>query len=233
MNQQNDMMGDTIAPKSDQLNADDLLTGPRDVTFTGFKKTGGKSDVQPVSLSFEGDDGRPYKPCKSMRRVLVGLWGDQGRNYIGKTVRLYTDPSVTFGKVKVGGIRISHASGLSGPFEIVLTVSRSVRAPWVVQPLKTSAPANARGQDETPDLTEEQKIELIEAALFKATQGMISYQTFFAGNRDDIVGLSKPEKLVLTSTERPDPDDFEKMKTVHDLCKAIAEKANDEGSVTD
>jgi len=82
-------------------------------------------------------------------------------------------------------------------------------------------------------LTEEQKIELIEAALFKATQGMISYQTFFAGNRDDIVGLSKPEKLVLTSTERPDPDDFEKMKTVHDLCKAIAEKANDEGSVTD
>jgi hypothetical protein len=236
MNQQNDAMGDTIVPKSDQLNADDLLTGPRDVTFTGFKKTGGKSDVQPVSLNFEGDDGRPYKPCKSMRRVLVGLWGDQGRNYVGKSVRLYTDPEVTFGKVKVGGIRISHASGLQAPFEIVLTVSKSVRKPWVVKPLdrapglgqKTAAP-----QENDIEISEEEKVVLIEAALFKATQGILAYQVFFAGNRDDIAGLSKPERLVLTSTQRPDPNDFDNMKTVHNLCKAIAEKADAEDDVTE
>jgi hypothetical protein len=65
-------MLDTIVPKSDQLNSDDLIGGPRTIRLTKVHLTG---EEQPVALHYEGDDGKPYKPCKSMRRVLVQLWG--------------------------------------------------------------------------------------------------------------------------------------------------------------
>ena len=64
----------TIEPKSDQLNADDLIAGPRTIVITAVRANAGSAE-QPVSISFEGDDGKPYKPCKSMRRVMVHVWG--------------------------------------------------------------------------------------------------------------------------------------------------------------
>ena len=47
----------TIAPKSDQLNADDLIAGPKTITVTGIKLV---AEDQPVAIHFEGDDGKPY-----------------------------------------------------------------------------------------------------------------------------------------------------------------------------
>mgnify|MGYP000952184106 CR=1 FL=1 len=70
----------TIAPKSDQLNADDMISGPRTITVTSVKLA---AEDQPVSIHFVGDDGKPYKPCKSMRRVLVKAWGPDGAQYPG------------------------------------------------------------------------------------------------------------------------------------------------------
>lgn len=66
-------LADTIIPKSDQLNADDLITGSLTVKVTAVK--GSSEPQQPVSIHYEGDNGKPYKPCKSMRRVLVSAWG--------------------------------------------------------------------------------------------------------------------------------------------------------------
>ena len=60
-------LGKTIAPKSDQLNADDLISGPRTITITNVAS--GSKD-QPINISFEGDNGKPYRPGKSMRRGL-------------------------------------------------------------------------------------------------------------------------------------------------------------------
>ena len=66
-------MASAIIPKSDQLNADDLLAGPITIKITGVTVKGGQE--QPVSIHYEGDDGKPYKSCKSMNRVLVSAWG--------------------------------------------------------------------------------------------------------------------------------------------------------------
>jgi hypothetical protein len=96
-------MRTTIVPKSDQLNADDLLTGPITVTITGVRRG---SVEQPVIVDIEGYEGRPYKPGKSMRRVLISAYGDEPKQWIGKQLTLYCDPEVKFGGVKVGGIRI-------------------------------------------------------------------------------------------------------------------------------
>lgn len=123
----------TIAPKSDQLNADDLIAGPITITVTQVRGCDGD---QPIAVHFEGDDGKPYKPCKSMRRVLVHAWGKDGKDYVGRRMSLFCDPSVQFGGVKVGGIRISHMSHIDRPLVVPLTVTRAQRRPYEVKPLK-------------------------------------------------------------------------------------------------
>ena len=84
----------TIVPKSDQLNADDLIAGNITITVTDIKAS--DSPDQPVIIHYENDNGRPYKPCKSMRRVLIQAWGANGKQWIGKSMTLYRDPDVKF-----------------------------------------------------------------------------------------------------------------------------------------
>lgn len=123
---------DTIVPKSDQLNADDLMGTSKTITVNAVKA--GAPD-QPISVHYDGDTGRPYKPCKSMRRVLIHAWGDDGHQWVGQSMTLYCDPEVKFGGVKVGGIRISHLTGLDRKLDLSLTVTKAKRAAYTVQPL--------------------------------------------------------------------------------------------------
>lgn len=122
----------TIKPKSDQLNADDLIGGPITIRITGV--TVGEGE-QPVAISYEGDGGKPYKPGKSMRRVLVNLWGPDGAVYMGRSLTLYRDEEVVFGGVAVGGIRISHMSHLQRETTMALTATKAKRKPFTVRPL--------------------------------------------------------------------------------------------------
>jgi hypothetical protein len=137
-------LGTTIAPKSDQLNADDLIVGPRTILVTAVKARAstGQGD-QPVAVHFEGDGGKPYLPCKSMRRVLVHVWGRDGGAYVGRSMTLFRDDSVVFGGAAVGGIRISHMSEMTRSVTLSLTASKASRKPYVVQPLVIAAPAKA------------------------------------------------------------------------------------------
>lgn len=128
---------DTIKPKSNQLNADDLIGGPITITITGVSKT--SAAEQPVAIQFDGDDGKPYLPCKMMRRVLVMQWGPDANQYVGRSLTLYRDPDVTWGGMKVGGIRISHMSHIDGEKVMALTASKSQRKPYTVLPLVVQA----------------------------------------------------------------------------------------------
>jgi hypothetical protein len=127
-------MTDTIIPKSDQLNAEDLLSGPRTVTIIEVRK--GASAEQPVDIILaEFPEGRPFKPSKTVRRILVAAWGIEAAAYVGRRMTIYRDPAVRFGGQDVGGIRISHLSHIDKPLSIALTVTRGKRAPYVIQPL--------------------------------------------------------------------------------------------------
>ena len=133
-------MGDmkqVIIPKSDQLNADDLLSGPMTVKITAVTVKGGQE--QPVSISYEGDNGKPYKPCKSMCRVLVTAWGADSSLYVGRSLTLYCDPRVKWGGMEVGGIRISHMTNIEDTMTMALTVTRANKKPFIVQPLVNQA----------------------------------------------------------------------------------------------
>ena len=124
-------LADTIKPKSDQLNADDLLTGPITVTILDVKR--GSAD-QPVSIAIDGQ--MPFKPCKTMRRVLVTAWGQDGKAWIGKSMTLFCDPTVKWGGVALGGIRISHLSDIDGSMNMMLTQSRGRKSQVVIHPIK-------------------------------------------------------------------------------------------------
>lgn len=142
-----------IKPKSDQLNADDLITGPRTITITGVDVKA--SPEQPVSVRYEGDGGKPWKPCKSMCRVMVEAWGADSSQYAGKRLTLYRDPEVTFGGMKVGGIRISAMSGIDRDMRAVLTVSKAKRATVTIkrlEPAADKAPPTPEAIQETVDL---------------------------------------------------------------------------------
>lgn len=113
---------DTIVPKSDQLNSEQLLGGPITVTVTDVRRGGGEE--QPVIVHYEGEGGRPYKPCKSMRKILVFAWGPNGADWIGRSMTLYNRPDVKFGGEEVGGIRISHLSHIEKDIAVALTSTR-------------------------------------------------------------------------------------------------------------
>ena len=127
-------MRQTIIPKSDQLNADDLIGRELTIKITGVDIRGGQE--QPVSIHFEGDNGKPYKACKSMCRVMVSAWGPDSKKYVGRSMTLYRDPKVKWGGMEVGGIRISHMSDISDDMTMALTVTRANRKPFTVKPIQ-------------------------------------------------------------------------------------------------
>jgi hypothetical protein len=128
---------ETLAPKSDQQNYDDYISGAKTLTITEARVVGGE---QPVELHLAEFPGRPYKPGKSMRRVIAKAWGSESSAYTGRRLTLYGDPDISFGGKKVGGIRISHMSHIDSAFTMPLTVTRGKKAGFTVQPLP-DAPA--------------------------------------------------------------------------------------------
>lgn len=132
-------LNDTIVPKSDQLNADSLLGGAMTIRITNVAR--GSTDDQPVAVSYEGDNGRPWKPCKSSRKVLIFAWGEDGAAWIGKRATLYNDPTVKFGGIAVGGIRISHLSDIKGDITLSLNVTRGKKAQITIKKLFTPEPS--------------------------------------------------------------------------------------------
>lgn len=124
----------TIEAKSDQLNADDLMAGPRTIEITKVSANQSSSE-QPIAIGYKGDNGRTFYPCKTVRRLLVSVWGPNGNEYVGRSVTLYRDPTVKWGGMEVGGIRISHMSHIDKPVTIALTATRGNKKPVTVSPL--------------------------------------------------------------------------------------------------
>ena len=138
----------TTAPKSDQQNFDDYIGGPKTVTVSEVRP--GTSE-QPVEVHLVEFPGRPYKPSKSMRRVLVAAWGAESAPWAGRRMTLYGDPSVKFGGQTVGGIKISHLSHIEKRLLLNLTVTKGKRSPHVVEPLPDAPAAPTEADVTTSD----------------------------------------------------------------------------------
>jgi hypothetical protein len=132
----------TIIPRSDQLNSEQLLGGPMIITVSDVRAGSGAD--QPVSVYYELDPARPFKPCKTMRKLLIFAWGQDGTQWIGKSMELFNEPSVKFGGEEVGGIRISRMSDINPRgIDISLTATKGRKEKHRVELLKASAELTA------------------------------------------------------------------------------------------
>lgn len=123
--------------KSDQLNAADLIGHAITVTVTKVSLNAENK----ATINYDGDNGRPFKPCVSMVRLLNHAWGTNGNDWVGRSMTLYCDPSVMYGGEAVGGVRISHLSHIDKDIKLVLPVSRNKRQAYHVKKLTVTAPA--------------------------------------------------------------------------------------------
>lgn len=123
----------TTKAKSDQLNADDLIGGDVTIKITNVK-VDEKSDQSGI-IYYEGDNGKPYKPCKSMRRVIELKWGSDEKKFIGRSMTLTRDSTVKWAGEEVGGIRITHMSNMNDDNRFMLTYSKGNKRPYKVENL--------------------------------------------------------------------------------------------------
>ena len=129
---------DTLAPNSSQVNADDFVGRTAVVTVAGVEKIAGE---QPLAVHLVEFPGRPWKPGKTVRRILAAAWGTDASQWAGRRAELFTDPKVTFGKSEVGGIRVSRMSHIDKPLSLALTATRGKKQTHRIEPLPDSTPA--------------------------------------------------------------------------------------------
>ena len=127
----------TLTANSGQQNYDEYLAGPKTVTVTEVRQ--GTAE-QPVEIHLKEFPDKPFKPAKSVRRILAAAWGTDASKWAGRRLTIYGDPAVRYGGKEVGGLRVSHLSHIEKPITVALTVTRGKRAPFTVQPLP-DAPA--------------------------------------------------------------------------------------------
>jgi hypothetical protein len=190
----------TIIPRSDQTNAEELLTGPKTITVTEVRVSA--SPEQPVVIHYEGDSGRPYKPCKTSRKVLILAWGEDGRQWVGKSMTLYCDPSVKFGGDAVGGIRISHLSDIPKDIAVSLTATRGKKAQHVIKRLEN---ADAKHMAAIQSAGSLDALSEAFAAAWKSTKDASRRQAFTSAKDKRKEELSKPAE---PKTDDANTDDF-------------------------
>lgn len=139
-------MTPAIEPKATELTADHLLGGPRTIRITSVEIKPGTE--RPVSISFDGDDGLPFKPCKTVCRVLVNAWGPDASKYVGRSITLFRDPTVKWGGLAVGGLRASHLSHIDGSLTMALTMTKGSKKAFTVHPL--AADRRSQASDRQP-----------------------------------------------------------------------------------
>ena len=131
-------LSDTIVAKSDQLNSDDLVVDKL-ITVTGVSRG---NNENPVIINYQGDDGRPFKPCKTVRRILIAAWGEDGSGWIGKQALLFNDKTVLWAGKEHGGVRIRALSGIMKPLNVKLSYTRGKKKDYrieVLEPQQKSA----------------------------------------------------------------------------------------------
>lgn len=200
------LLTEALAPRSDQLNGDDLIAGPRVITITSVRAVKDGRETKLV-LNYEGDNGKPFKPCKTMGRAMVLAWGITPDNFEqefpGKSIRVFRDPEVTFGADgKVGGIRISHMSHIDGPKTIKLTVSQGKKRDFTFHPLVREAQSAALTLDQA-------RADMLAADTLDALK-VVWTRKAMAPHRDALAGLLEERKAVLAFDASDGPADSQR-----------------------
>ena len=127
-------VSEVLAPKSDQLDNIELRgKGPQVFTVTRVDVREPGTD-QPLVVHL-AEFPRPWKPGKTMGRVLAHCWGRESDNWPGKRVELFADEKVKFGNDTPGGTRISRISHITEPQQVPVLLGQGRPGWYKVDPL--------------------------------------------------------------------------------------------------
>ncbi len=129
-------MDAVTAAKSDQFNADDLHGSELLVTVDAVQIRAGTE--QPITVKLKGQT-KVFRPCKTVARIMKAAWGPDSAVYPGRSMLLFTDPDVTWGGMKVGGIRVRAISHISDALVIALQEKKGSKKITTVRPLVVDA----------------------------------------------------------------------------------------------
>ena len=160
-----------LLPKSDQLNADCLISGSITVRVRAVDVDNSRQ-AQKIWVYYDGDDDKPFKPCVTMGRCMALIWGDKEKDWVGKSMTLHRDENVDFGNNKnIGGVRISHIEGIDRKTVLKLTKTRGKKGDIVLMPLFTDA--------EKVDVAD-----VLRDAMGAANKGKASFTKWWQENKD-------------------------------------------------
>jgi hypothetical protein len=135
-----------IIAKSDQVNAIDLVMGSQTVTVVEVTEGNAEQRVNIITDVF--GPGRPFKPSKTVLRILAQAWGRETNDWVGHSMTIYRDPAVKWAGEEVGGIRVSALSHIDKPFTLNLPTSKGKHAKATVTPLATPKPRDWTAETE-------------------------------------------------------------------------------------
>ena len=179
-----------IQPKSDQINADSLVTGPQTIKVRDVKVD--PTGEQPIWIYFEGDDGKPWKPCKTSARCLAAIWGANASQWFGMSCTIFNDPTVTWGGAAVGGIRVSHMEGIDKPRVLSLTKTRGKKGQITIQPLITQ---------DAPKIDVDAANESVRAAALNGKDAFVIWWKSNAGLRDAVAPIMDEIKATVAEAD--------------------------------
>jgi hypothetical protein len=134
-------VSNAILAKSDQLNSSDLTGGPQTVTILEVSQG---SAEQPVNITTDVfGKGRPFKPSKTVLRILAAAWGKETAAWVGRRMTVYRDPTVRWAGEEIGGIRVSALSHIDKAAVFNLPTSKGKFAKSTITVLLDADPSNA------------------------------------------------------------------------------------------
>lgn len=220
----------TTLPKSTQLNADQLIVGPMDLTITDVRI--GADDKQPIAIHYENEAGRPFLPCLSMRRVLLAVWGHDGRDWIGKSLRVFHDPQVRFGGEDVGGVRISHMTDIPGRrVDLKLTATRGKKVLYSIERMEAqhSGPTLAHVLQLISNAASQADMKAARAAAETLTdaeegkQAVAAYNAKVKAQRDKASGKQAPTLADFTARVDEAADSATAQAAVDEAAKVLSD----------
>lgn len=121
-----------IEPLSDRQNFVDYMAGPKVFTVAGTSDYRDEKGRAKVNVHLVEAPERPFKPSATNLRLLAIGWGSDDTAWPGRRIQLGGDPTVTFGREVVGGIRVLALSDMEQPFTAKLPVTRGKKAEYRV-----------------------------------------------------------------------------------------------------
>ena len=145
--------------KSNQLNADDLLSvKTKIIVIQGIDKN--DQSEQPVVIHYQGEQGKPWKPCKTAVKVIEHLWGTYDydtNNYQGRAIELYRDDTVLWAGEAVGGIRIKAMTDINERRKINVALNNKKKINVTVEPLVFTQPTQQAAPQPAPSTKEQEQ----------------------------------------------------------------------------